>query len=158
MKKYNSAWFGSRAIAETVKEESWKFMMKAKPYEQDETAENLFLERLQEILQYHRSCVTKLTGNLIDGSEITEGMRSIRNKKIKERINHYINDRISDQKNWYITIGVYTPTTSTAYIAQGFSERIDYKMFKIDSHTGVVISMKMRPYPLANLNPPVTRR
>lgn len=59
-----------------------------------------------------------------------------------------------DGEYWYVTIGVYTPTTSPVFLTQGFNEKLEYKMFKIDAHVGKVLSMKMRQYPLANLVQP----
>lgn len=56
-----------------------------------------------------------------------------------------------DKAYWLVTIGIYTPTRLPAMIAQGLNERVDYKIFKINSNTGEVVSMKMRAYPLANV-------
>lgn len=49
-----------------------------------------------------------------------------------------------DEKYWFITIGIYTSTTSPIFLSQGFNERLDYKIFRIDSKTGSVISMKIK--------------
>jgi len=54
-----------------------------------------------------------------------------------------------DEKFWYITIGIYTPTTAPIFLTQGFREQINYKIIKIDAKSGRVLSMKMRQYPLA---------
>ena len=56
-----------------------------------------------------------------------------------------------DEKYWYITLGIYTPTTAPIFLTQGFREQINYKIIKIDANTGRVLSMKMRQYPLATI-------
>lgn len=53
-------------------------------------------------------------------------------------------------KYWLITLGIYTPTDALMLLSQGIKEAVNYKTFKIRRTTGEVISMKMRPYPLAN--------
>ncbi len=54
-----------------------------------------------------------------------------------------------DEKYWYITISIHTPTASPLFVSQGFHEKIAYKKFKINAETGKVYSMKMIQYPLA---------
>ncbi len=101
IKKYDHVWFAARAIAESVKAETWRFMMKVEPYEEDLKADGNFLKRLQEILHYNRSCISELTTNSIERSEISETMKQIRKKSIQERKDCYTKNRIIKQKNWY---------------------------------------------------------
>ena len=81
MKKFDQTWFYCRAIAESVKKESWFFMMKAEPYNYnitDTLVEERFLSCLKEILDRQKSISSKLTSPLQQGTEITDHMRQIR--------------------------------------------------------------------------------
>jgi len=103
-KKFDRSWFSSRAIAESVKKESWSFMMKVEPYDDpvsDSVAENRFLERLYEILHRQPSVCSELASYSEGGSQITEDMRQIRRKALEDRRAYYVQNRIRDQRIWY---------------------------------------------------------
>ena len=103
-RRYDRLWFRSRAIAESAKVETWRFMMRNRPYSiTDETqAEQIFLDQIQSLL----SGVVPETGfNLAVrpqmGPEITDFMRSVRRQSIPERLTIYKNERVRDQRDWY---------------------------------------------------------
>jgi len=103
-KKFDHLWFRSRAIAESVKTESWSFMMKVGPYDSsitDSEAEIRFLGRLKEILQRQPLICGELALYSEGGVPITPQMRLIRNENLKSRRTFYIQNRISDQRLWY---------------------------------------------------------
>lgn len=55
-------------IAESVKVETWRFMMKVEPYDHNTTdyeAENRFLKHLKEILYSHKPLCYQLIGDLV---------------------------------------------------------------------------------------------
>lgn len=104
MKKFDRIWFSSRAIAESVKTESWRFMTKAEPYDStvpDSTAEALFLERLDYILHRQPSVCPELSPYLEEGAQITDHMKQMRKKPLEDRRAYYFQDRIRDQRLWY---------------------------------------------------------
>jgi len=102
-KKFDRVWFNSRAVAESVKKETWSFMMKAEPYNSnisEEMAEKRFLDRLKEILDRQRPIFSELSSSQ-QGPEITGYMRQMRQKKVENRKTCYVQERIRDQKDWY---------------------------------------------------------
>lgn len=103
LKKYDHVWFSCRAIAESVKSESWRFMMKVVPYDNvsDSEAEYNFIRRLHEILHRQPSIVMKLTSALQNGEQISDFMKQIRNKSREERRDFYTQNRIHEQNVWY---------------------------------------------------------
>jgi len=106
LRKYDHVWFSCRAIAESVKTESWRFMMKTEPYDNnvsDSDAENSFITRLEEIFHRTSDIATRLTSNVQGGSQISEHMKQIRNTSLEERKNYYTNNRIHEQFVWYST-------------------------------------------------------
>lgn len=104
MRKFDRVCFGSRAIAESVKTESWRFMMKADPYDNtitDSEAEDRFLDRLDEILHRELSVSSELAPYLEEGTQITEYMRQTRNETLENRRTRYFQNRLRDQRLWY---------------------------------------------------------
>jgi len=104
MKRFDKTWYDSRAIAESIKAETWVFMMKAGPYGgtvSDSEAENRFLNRLNEIIHFHQSVLSELASYLKESTQITAHMRIIRNQPLENRREFYSKSRIHDQCVWY---------------------------------------------------------
>jgi len=102
LRKYDHVWFSCRAIAESVKTESWRFMIKVEPYDvSDSEVKNNFIMRLQEILHRQPSIIARLTSDLQGGDQISEHMKQMRNKSLEKRRDYYIKNRIHDQNIWY---------------------------------------------------------
>jgi hypothetical protein len=103
-RRFDQTWFSSRAVAESVKTESWAFMMKIKPYDgiiHDSEAERLFFNRLKETLNRQKSIASELPSQDQEGSVITERMKLTRNSSLEDRRDYYVQNRIRDQKQWY---------------------------------------------------------
>ena len=104
MRKFDRLWFSSRAIAESAKMESWKFMMNVEPYEGDDAAaEKAFLERLDELLRSQPSVLPEMVALLKEGAQITEQMKKMRTASLDDRLAYYVQNRIRDQRRWYAT-------------------------------------------------------
>jgi hypothetical protein len=102
MRKFDRLWFSSRAIAESAKMESWKFMMNVEPYEGDDAAaEKAFLERLDELLRSQPSVLPEMVALLKEGAQITEQMKKMRTASLDDRLAYYVQNRIRDQRRWY---------------------------------------------------------
>jgi hypothetical protein len=103
-KRFDRIWFSSRAVAESVKKESWLFMMKTKPYDgvlPEPKTEELFLDRLQQILQSQSSICSELALHSKEGTQITDQMRNARNQKIDDRLAYYLANRVRFEQQWY---------------------------------------------------------
>lgn len=95
-------WFDGRAVAESVKTATWRFMMKTQPFHEDSTAETLFLADLKEIREARPHLAKHLAAAMnTDGSAITDFMKQKRRCSLEDRQNFYTSDRIRDQKTWY---------------------------------------------------------
>ena len=102
--KFDQVWFNSRAVAESVKTESWAFMMKVKPYDgtiPDSQAQGHLLENIKGILHRQQSVASELPSQSQEGTMITKHMRQIRNRTLEDRRDYYVQNRIHDQKEWY---------------------------------------------------------
>lgn len=94
-------WYGGRALAESVKTLTWRYMVKAEPFNIDENAAiELFITKLKKIVKTNRE-ITKKSVELTDDKEFTDLMLSMRKKNLKDRKEFYLKYRINDQLSWY---------------------------------------------------------
>ncbi|MCB2212994.1 DUF4231 domain-containing protein [bacterium] len=100
----DKAWFDCRAIAESVKTSTWRYMMKGPPFSEDTDTNALFVEELQRIRSARDEC-QKHISKIKNASEsaISEAMRNVRNSDFQSRKKFYVSDRLLDQKSWYAT-------------------------------------------------------
>lgn len=95
-------WFDGRAVAESVKTATWRFMMRAQPFHEDSSAESVFLADLKEIREARPHLGKHLAAAMsADGSAITDFMKRKRSSSLEERRDFYASARIRDQKTWY---------------------------------------------------------
>lgn len=100
--KYEQHWYANRAVAESVKTLSWRYAMKAEPFNvQDIDADRSFVESLKAILDDRAYLGADLAGLQSTGPQITNRMRELRNMSVAERLERYKGDRIDDQRKWY---------------------------------------------------------
>ena len=102
VQKYDEKWFNCRAIAESVKTATWRFMMKATPFEEDSPFEETFRSKINEIRNHRQFVLSTLAPYQDSESElISRFMRNVRGKSTEERKNQYLKARLLDQKTWY---------------------------------------------------------
>jgi len=97
-------WFAGRAVAESVKTMSWRYMTGAEPYLHglaNHEVDDLFCHELDAILQGRRAISSVLGGDDASGDQITDRMRSMRAADLDTRKATYLRDRIQDQRAWY---------------------------------------------------------
>ena len=104
VKRPDDVWYNGRAVAESVKTRSWRWMMRAEPYQDCENVEIVskqFINDLKAILNQNRSLSDVLESNAGVEAPISEVMKDIRSKPIEERLEIYKIQRIDNQSNWY---------------------------------------------------------
>ena len=98
----DKVWFDCRAIAESTKTATWRFMMKAAPFKDDSTANHSFITQLQRIRGARPSSPKDLAEKLnANVKTISDFMCNMRQKSVDERRNMYLEVRLRDQKAWY---------------------------------------------------------
>lgn len=104
VQKPDNIWYNGRAVAESVKTRSWRYMMCAEPYfkhlDTNQVRKN-FINDLKTILKQNESLIKKIGSNSSLEDPITSKMESIRNCSTVERFNIYKNERINNQAKWY---------------------------------------------------------
>jgi hypothetical protein len=95
-------WFDGRAVAESVKTATWRFMMRVQPFHDDSNAETVFISHLKEIREARPHLVKYIAAVMnADGSTITNFMKEKRSSSLEDRRKFYASVRIYDQKSWY---------------------------------------------------------
>lgn len=104
VQKPEDTWYNGRAVAESVKTRSWRWVMKAEPYDRDCTDEQIrkeFISDLKSILDQNRSLSSHLNWKNNNGNAISEQMVAIRNLPLEDRLSIYKEERVKDQADWY---------------------------------------------------------
>lgn len=104
VQKPEDIWYNGRAVAESVKTRTWRWVMKAEPYDKDvseEQAKREFLNDLKAILDQNRSLSHFLEWTPGLGEAISQKMVAIRSNPWAERLETYIKGRIDNQSHWY---------------------------------------------------------
>lgn len=102
--KYEDIWYRARAVAESVKTTTWRFMMQADPFVKDDNnqlAKSIFRHRIMSILKEHKDLAHELGGNLAKEEQVTDTICNIRNMPLEKRITFYREYRIDEQRKWY---------------------------------------------------------
>lgn len=95
-------WFDGRAVAESVKTLTWRYVMRAAPFDDDVTADEEFARELDAIRQERSDLQLRVSAASAGTAEqITPRMRTIRDLPTKERRDLYVEGRLDDQARWY---------------------------------------------------------
>jgi len=96
-------WYNGRAIAESVKTLTWRYMMRADPFSNadDRISDSEFSKLLLQILKSNTEFGREIAAHVNSGPEISPFMRSIRALPLSERKKFYAVNRIDEQKTWY---------------------------------------------------------
>ena len=91
-------WYRCRAVAESVKTLSWRYMMCAAPYNH-----TLDLEAASRLLNnvLHQIANEEPEAEAPEATEVTEKMQAMRSRLVIERLKAYMDLRIGKQKKWY---------------------------------------------------------
>ncbi|MBR0555764.1 DUF4231 domain-containing protein [Ciceribacter sp. L1K23] len=101
VKKPQKEWYETRALAESIKTLTWRFIMRSGPFSNDgakhppRQAFKVFLDELV------RSDGSALTADLAFGPQITAEMEKKRALTLSDRKDVYLQYRIRDQLSWY---------------------------------------------------------
>jgi hypothetical protein len=95
----DKTWFDGRAVAESAKTASWRFMMRVEPFDgRQEDAEQQFASEIREILKARQDLTLTSSGT---GSQITPDMREVRALRFEPRRAFYLQQRLRNQIDWY---------------------------------------------------------
>jgi hypothetical protein len=100
-KKPDRHWYAGRAVAESLKTITWRYVCRAEPFEgPNDAARASFNATLKEIIVQNREVSQSLDRHL-GGPQITAIMEAMRGESIDVRRETYAKSRIDDQRAWY---------------------------------------------------------
>ena len=97
-------WFQYRAVAESMKTATWRYMMQAPPFEspgEEGDVDKKFLATLRAIRLDRAGVEVPAHEAGAAGDEITGFMRTMRKLPVEERKSIYLRERVGDQEQWY---------------------------------------------------------
>jgi ABC-type multidrug transport system fused ATPase/permease subunit len=100
-RKFDKSWFDGRAVAESVKTATWRYMMKVRPFHDEADVERHFTSELDEIRRARSAISVSLATRGFDGTVISEFMLKMRDSDFLSRKSEYQKSRLGDQRNWY---------------------------------------------------------
>ncbi|MBD0833342.1 DUF4231 domain-containing protein [Aestuariibaculum sediminum] len=103
-KKYEDIWYQGRALAESSKTLTWRFVTCAEYFEQGlniNTAKERFIQRIREVSNEFKDLSKSMDSKILNQEIITSKMVELRNLSMYERKSYYIKNRIEDQQGWY---------------------------------------------------------
>lgn len=104
LQRPDDTWYNGRAVAESVKTRTWRWMMRAEPYEDCdnvETVSSQFITDLKEILDQNKSLSHSLQSTKAVEEPISNSMKTIRGLTVADRLSVYVNQRVQNQIEWY---------------------------------------------------------
>lgn len=102
-RNFQGRWYQARALAESSKTATWRFMMKAEPFAHHDDNYNItaFRALLSELLKENRGIGADLSGDYSKDNQVTETMLNTAKLNLQERLSIYLSDRVQEQRNWY---------------------------------------------------------
>jgi hypothetical protein len=101
-KRPDRQWYAARAVAESIKTITWRFVSQAEPFESDDhiTMSQAFGQKLRAIVDQNREVAQFFTEHLA-GQQITERMAAMRASSLDQRKAVYAGTRVQEQLAWY---------------------------------------------------------
>ncbi|WP_430317229.1 DUF4231 domain-containing protein [Pseudomonas nitroreducens] len=114
-------WYSARALAESVKTSTWRYITKAEPFTNpDEQDRHYFVLRLKQVLQSNKDIAGRLSTHL-DESQISDEMTRVRLLSTAERQEYYRDHRVVEQLTWYARKSKFNKTKATIYYSLLFA-------------------------------------
>ena len=113
-KRFDKTWYNARAVAESVKTRTWRFIMRAEPYDcGDPAARGLFAEDLAAILKENVEAAKIIPATEADA--ITVDMENVRNLDLPARKEFYKTNRVDEQLAWYVLKATFNRQCRTVW-------------------------------------------
>lgn len=106
LSKPEQIWYGCRALAESVKTLTWRYMMHATPFEGrpvggEQQARAEFRNQLHAVFDANREVAKKIASDWSTNEQISDAMDRVRAMSRDDRMQYYLANRVDDQRGWY---------------------------------------------------------
>lgn len=100
-KRPDRLWYSGRAVAESIKTITWRYVTRAEPFQHDDAVSSaLFQRKLRAVVSQNGDVADKLITHL-EEPPISDIMKRLRSQTLLERQATYSAERIADQLSWY---------------------------------------------------------
>lgn len=102
--KPEQGWYKGRALAESIKTSTWRYCMRAAPFQDAKDVKEPraeFRSHLKSVLESNRHVAEKMSPGEAAKDQVTDSMENIRALSLKDRKNFYDMFRVRDQRRWY---------------------------------------------------------
>jgi hypothetical protein len=103
-KKYEDIWYQGRALAESCKTLTWRFISCSEYFDSNISlieAKERFVNRIKGLSKEFNELSKVMDSRILNRQIITEKMVELRSQNTIERMKYYIVHRLEDQKKWY---------------------------------------------------------
>jgi hypothetical protein len=103
-RRWESVWYAGRAVAESAKSLTWKFICAADPFPSSmpyPDAVELFTKSLNELLYENKQLAPMLAGPDATGDQVTSYMSDLREAATGVKRDAYWSQRVLEQQQWY---------------------------------------------------------
>lgn len=117
--KFEDLWYQGRALAESIKTLTWRYITCSENYEStlpQHEVEKSFVDSLQLLQTKFPDLVKFMDTNILQQPSITSEMNTARNLPWRQRLKKYIEFRIEDQINWYSTKAKFNKTKKSKWL------------------------------------------
>lgn len=108
--KYQDHWYQGRALAESIKTLTWRFITCSEGFESSldqKQVRTRFTSLLSDMERQFSELSNMLDATLASTAPITPAMEAKRNDPWQDRLKNYITNRIIEQKKWYTSRAAY---------------------------------------------------
>lgn len=125
-RRYEEAWWGARAAAETVKSLAWRYMTRTRPLDASDTgrADNTLIDHLRETLKEARNVAAVLAEAMDGDAQITPQMREVRELDLDGRCSFFDEHRAREQQSWYADRAREHASAESAWFWLSFAAQI----------------------------------
>lgn len=119
--KPEQEWYRCRALAESVKTMTWRYITQAEPFNAGDIVADRakFRDHLHELFQVNLVIAEKIDNEWSAGQQITPTMDNLRNIDVAARLANYQQNRVIDQQRWYQRKAAANRKLATRWIIAG---------------------------------------
>ncbi|MBJ6545807.1 DUF4231 domain-containing protein [Enterobacter hormaechei] len=114
---FEQKWYKYRAVTESIKTTTWKFAMKAEPFNGSEEINDAkqYIGYIRNIIKVSKYAIKTETLKNLEGDTFSICLKSIREMNYEQRRDLYVEQRIEEQRTWYAKKSVFNKRLGRAW-------------------------------------------
>lgn len=114
---FEQKWYKYRAVTESIKTTTWKFAMKAEPFNGSEEINDAkqYIGYIRNIIKDSKYAIKTETLKNLEGDTFSICLKSIRKMNYEQRRDLYVEQRIEEQRTWYAKKSVFNKRLGRAW-------------------------------------------